>query len=52
MRYPLRDIINGNILTLEELAAKGLKYNKIDKKKEQEELLKKQQQEEQKNNQQ
>lgn len=52
MRYPLRDIINGNVLTLEELAAKGLKYNKIDKIKEQEELLKKQQQEEQKNNQQ
>lgn len=42
IRYPLMDIIHGNVLTLDELASKGLKFNKIDKIKEQEELIKKQ----------
>ncbi len=40
MRYPLKNIITSNILTMDELAEKGLKFNKIDKVKEQEELLK------------
>lgn len=36
MRYPLKQIIGSNMLTMDELAAKGLKFNKIDKIKEQE----------------
>ena len=38
---PLKTILDYKILTLDELAEKGLKFNKIDKKKEQEELQKK-----------
>lgn len=45
-RYPLKQIIQNKMLSLEELTTKGLKYNKIDKKKEQEELLKKKAEEE------
>lgn len=41
IRYPLRQVIQNKMLSMDELAAKGLKFNKIDKKKEQEELLKK-----------
>lgn len=45
-RYPIKQVIQNKMLTMEELAAKGLKFNKIDKKKEQEELLKKKAEEE------
>ena len=41
MRYPLKQVLTQKMLTIDELAAKGLKFNKIDKKKEQEELKKK-----------
>ena len=47
-KIPLQEVLQTNILTLEQLEQKGLKFNKIDKAKELEEKLKKEQEELQK----
>ncbi len=38
-RYPLKDILSMNIVTMDELERKGLKFNRIDKEKEKQALL-------------
>jgi len=40
-KYPLKTVISSGMLTIDELADKGLKFNKIDKKQEAEELVQK-----------
>ncbi len=48
IRYPLKDILSRNIVTMEDLKSRGLQFNQIDKEKEKEELQKKAEEEEKK----